>query len=719
MTNPISKLAHQSPQPACIPESSFFRLASLLCLAAWIGAPAARAHPLQAEPINHAFVPCFDQFHLKEDPDEHLAQGGLLLLAELSCAACHAAPAAWKERLSPKPGPDLSAVGSRLDGDTIWLMVRSPQHRKKGTQMPGLFAGEEGDAEKAEALTEYLASLKKAPQPMPKGDEAKGRELYHTVGCVACHEPAAEADYRPHRAPKDVELERPGNGSAPIALADAYELSALADFLFDPLRHRPAGRMPNMRLSQQEAADIAAYLHVGRAAEKAVERAVLKLPKQGIEMGRKVFAQQRCANCHTTGEKLPAALAAKPMASLDASGGCLGDSIPSSIARFDLNDLQKRALRLALARIQQPRQPAIAVQERIDWHMSRLNCYACHDRNHKGGPEDPRAQYFEVNDPGAESLGELAHLPPSLDRIGRKLTRGWLEKVLWGQGGGVRPYMEARMPSFGREATEPLIAMLEEADRLPKPVPIDVSGLEKHHRAELGRQLLGAKGLACVACHGLKDRKALGPPVMRLTHTVERLQPAYFKELLLNPQATQTGTVMPPMFAGRKKADEEIESIWTYLREVQGQPLPEGLMSAEDFELKPDKAGRVIVFRTFIEGAGAHAIGVGFPGGLNAAFDAKAGRWALIWKGRFLDAMSNWQERANPPVKPLGTEVKALPAEPGERQFRGYRLAKDGTPTFLYVSDGKMVEDTLRPATNGFERSVMIDGIERKEQVAW
>jgi hypothetical protein len=119
-----------------------------------------------------------------------------------------------------------------------------------------------------------------------------------------------------------------------------------------------------------------------------------------------------------------------------------------------------------------------------------------------------------------------------------------------------------------------------EADKLAeKPVTIDVSGLEKHHRAEAGRQLLGAKGLACVACHGLKDRKSLGPPVIRLTHTVERLQPEYFKELLLNPQVTQLGTVMPPMFVGRKKADLEIESIWTYLREVEGQPLPEGLMS--------------------------------------------------------------------------------------------------------------------------------------------
>ena len=45
------------------------------------------AHPLQAEPINHAYVFNFDQFNLPEDPDEHLVTGGLLLMAELNCTA--------------------------------------------------------------------------------------------------------------------------------------------------------------------------------------------------------------------------------------------------------------------------------------------------------------------------------------------------------------------------------------------------------------------------------------------------------------------------------------------------------------------------------------------------------------------------------------------------------------------------------------------------------
>ena len=209
--------------------------------------------------------------------------------------------------------------------------------------------------------------------------------------------------------------------------------------------------------------------------------------------------------------------------------------------------------------------------------------------------------------------------------------------------------------------------------------------------------------------------------MIRLTHTVERLQPEYFKELLLNPQVTQKGTMMPPMFVGRKKADQEIESIWTYLREIEGQPLPEGLLSTEDFELKPAKVGRPIVFRSFIEGAGSHAIGVGFPEGFNAAFDAVKCEWTVVWRGRFLDAMSNWQSREMQPIKPLGADVKTLPVTSSKREYIGYRIAKDGVPTFMYRADGKEMEDTLRVAKDGksFERTIRMNNETKTEVVRW
>jgi len=255
-----------------------------------------------------------------------------------------------------------------------------------------------------------------------------------------------------------------------------------------------------------------------------------------------------------------------------------------------------------------------------------------------------------------------------------------------------------------------------------KTIHIDTSGLLKHQRAESGRVLMGVGtgGLGCVACHGLKDRRPLGVAVINLSQTVKRLRPEYFKELLLDPQTTQPGTLMPPLFMGRKKAGEEIEEIWTYLKELDQNRLPDGLIQTGDYELKPEKVGHPIVFRTFLQGAGMQAVAVGFPQGWNVAFDSLEVRWALSWRGRFLDAMTTWEERAMTPAKPLGEEVKRLPAhmplakkksagdpwpetwgEPAGYVFKGYRLSKDGAPIFLYEAEGVQVEDEVRATPDG------------------
>ena len=103
---------------------------------------------------------------------------------------------------------------------------------------------------------------------------------------------------------------------------------------------------------------MAAYLHSGRIAEKATERAALKIPKQGVAKGKEIFGQMNCVACHVGVEPLgeskspesAKALTPTPaLAALNANHGCLADKQPTGIPRYDLNDLQKRALRLAIA----------------------------------------------------------------------------------------------------------------------------------------------------------------------------------------------------------------------------------------------------------------------------------------------------------------------------------------------------------------------------------
>lgn len=672
---------------------------------------------LSARPV----VASFDRFFIAADDDALLTEGGLLLLNELNCVACHAVPATWKQKLPGRGKVDLSGVGSRLAADDLQLFIRDPHRAKDGTLMPGLFAGEEDQGKGAlESLTAYLASLKGAQKEYPVGNAKDGSELYHTVGCVACHAPADVADYRPVEVPEGMPVIKQASTSVPLVLGKKYAPPSLAAFLQDPLSIRHGGRMPSTELTDQEAADIAAYLHYKREPSSASKTTASPAASQAIADGRKQFANLGCVSCHDAGESQTTS----PLATLDTVSpdqGCLSPAKKTGVPEYALSPLQQKAIRLALARLQQPPATQTAAQ-RADTHLLQMNCYACHQWNGKGGLEEGRAPYFTVKDATAHSLGELGRLPPKLDAVGRKLTQGWMEKLLWGQGGGVRPYMTARMPRFGRDNAAPVIPLLEEACKLEKPVAMDSSGLRGHQRAEAGRVLMGVGkgGLGCVSCHGLKDRKSLGVPVVNLSHTVDRLQPAYFKELLLNPQVTQPGTLMPPLFMGRKKADNEIEQLWTYLKEIDQARLPEGLLQTGDYELKPAEKGRPIVFRTFLVGAGTQAVAVGYPSQLNVAFDSYEVRWALTWQGRFVDAMTTWEERAMTPAKPLEDKVTTLPVRMPLAKlrsasdswpesfgtdagyvFQGYRMGKDGTPVFLYKVGDLTVEDVLQPAMDG------------------
>ena len=93
------------------------------------------------------------------------------------------------------------------------------------------------------------------------------------------------------------------------------------------------------------------------------------------------------------------------------------------------------------------------------------------------------------------------------------------------------------------------------------------------------------------------------------------------------------------------------------------------------------------------------------------AFDAYEVRWALAWRGRFLDAMSTWDQRASTPAKPLGEDVKEFPFSEAEFEFNGFRMSEGGVPTFLYGNQQLQVEDTIQPdGESKLVRTVVVKG---------
>lgn len=689
------------------------------------------AQGVSGEALSYPLVAGFERFYPPGITEEKLAEGGRLLLQELNCVACHQVPDGWKGQLGKRGMVSLKAVGSRMAAEDMRSFIRDPHGEKPGTLMPSVLHGDAAATKmEVDALVAYLETLRKPARDYPEGNVERGSQLFHTIGCVACHAPASADRFQPPEATPGMEVEKPRLSSIPLELGKNYHFHSLAEFIQDPLAVRHGGRMPSLEMNDQEAADIAAFIQNGvpaKSEKSAAEPASADLRQRG----RELFSTLRCVACHDTGETVePVALVSLDKMLIDK--GCLSGSPPASAPRYALSPHQRQAITAALLGMQnQPQPPALSASEKSAAFMVKMNCYACHQWEGQGGLEKARAQYFTVSEASAHSLGEIGMLPPKLDGAGRKLTRKWMEKLLWGEKGGVRPYMTARMPRFGKENSESFITTFAEACENDHSTTMDTSGLARHHRAEYGRVLMGTgqKGLGCISCHGLKDQKSLGVPVVNLSSTVERLKPEYFKELLLNPQTVQPGTLMPPLFEGRKRAALEVEELWTYLKEIDQSRLPDGMLLEGTYELKPEKEGKPLVFRTFLVGAGMEAIAVGFPQRIHTAFDAHEIRWALTWEGRFIDAATTWEERAMTPAKPLGDEVftfpshmplarsgpatEAWPDEYGTQagyRFTGFRYDKEGVPVFSYTVGGLTIRDSMRADGDSLRRRVEISG---------
>ncbi len=119
--------------------------------------------------------------------------------------------------------------------------------------MPSLLHALPNDERDAnvEALVHYLYSIgpgEPKQQYARFGARERGEKLFHSVGCVGCHNP------------RDAEDDETLSGSVPLGdLASKYTLATLSKFLIDPLHVRQSGRMPSLNLSANEASDLASY----------------------------------------------------------------------------------------------------------------------------------------------------------------------------------------------------------------------------------------------------------------------------------------------------------------------------------------------------------------------------------------------------------------------------------------------------------------------------
>lgn len=433
--------------------------------------PEVSAHPAHAKPVNYPFVVGFERFHSSLDDESYLAEGGFLLLNELNCVACHAPPAALASQFPGFVATNLEGVASRLAPLELEIFIRNPRFAKRDTIMPSLFAGPDRDLDEVAALRAWLGTLTAPASGHPIGDIERGRALYHRIGCVACHAP--ENGYRPPGIPENAEIEMAGLASVPMNLADIYDLDALTEFLLHPNEQRPSGRMPDFRLSPADAADLAAYLKAGpdlllpvNLAEALASDAP-PADEALVARGKELFVSKQCHACHAepgaAGNDL-AGPTSGPLASLDpaSTGGCFSERpAGGKVPFYGLDLVQKRAISAALRRLGE--RAGLDPARELDWRLKQLNCYACHELAGTGGPETSREVYFGFRDETALAMGREGHLPPALDGVAERLSRGQLETILFGVGDSppLRPHLLVPMPSYRLDATAafpPLLA---------------------------------------------------------------------------------------------------------------------------------------------------------------------------------------------------------------------------------------------------------------------
>jgi mono/diheme cytochrome c family protein len=665
------------------------------------------------------------------------SQAGSLLISELRCGACHSG--IERNSVPERVAPNLAGVGERLSPDYLQRFLASPSAAHPGTTMPDVMASlsETQRSQTAEALTHFLVAQSKSvfrPEPTGPIDYQQGKSLFHSVGCVACHGPKEDLSesQQPPKRNDEEEDEDPVLAmrkaikaiAVPLGHVSAkYGVRSLSEFLFQPLLVRSSGRMPDMKLTPAESLAIAGYL-IGENAppvKPLVPDAVL------IEKGKKHFESLNCAACHS----MPGIAAAPLIGGLktaDLTRGCLSKASAGS-PRFNLDDLQLRAIAASL----QEEETAYSDKVALAQTLTAFRCIVCHVRDDFGGVHDAHNAYFS----GSEmKLGDDGRIPPPLTLVGAKLQPATLKKVLF-DGDGVRHYMATRMPQYGTENLKNLPDLFSRLDVLTGPVMnIPSSESRTHSERErekalraAGRELLGDKGLNCVACHNFNGKAAHTNQGIDLPASYARLQPVWFNNYVRNPGAFRPRTVMPTAWPNGIAAhktilegdtDRQIEAIWYYLSLGTSAADPPGIRAVSTKLTVDDEA---VTYRGRSRIAGFRGIAVGLPEKLNYAFNAETGTLTAIWQGDFIGV--NWSgqgsgefhpaaepiilaqdvsfvaladEMAPWPLLPVLTKEARTNPDPlypknVGYQFRGYYLGESSIPTFQYRSGTIEIED--------------------------
>ncbi|MCS5703030.1 MAG: c-type cytochrome, partial [Acidobacteria bacterium] len=199
-------------------------------------------------------------------PDAPTLEYGLSIIENVGCYACHQVDRFDDAR---NVGPSLEHVGVKTNSEWAYNWVMDPKSFRPNTPMPKFFnlANTSDDnwlgrnQVEADAIVAYIfdASTDIDLDEAPNGNSANGADIINSVGCLGCHiveEPGAP-DY-PDDQPRFTGYRQQG----PNLWGVGSKINAdwLYTWVKNPKHYWADTKMPNLRLSDREAADVTAFL---------------------------------------------------------------------------------------------------------------------------------------------------------------------------------------------------------------------------------------------------------------------------------------------------------------------------------------------------------------------------------------------------------------------------------------------------------------------------
>lgn len=166
-------------------------------------------------------------------------------------------------------GPDLRNLREKVRPDWIKQWLQDPHAFYEKTKMPNFLLPEEH----VEAIAAFLWQAARAPRPgydrgPPRDEETieRGAKLFSESGCLACHvgkDASGElVDVRPQYGTGEdgKPIVMRGFGPELTRTGEKARFEWMWRWIYDPHELSPTTRMPNLRLQEDQARAIAAYL---------------------------------------------------------------------------------------------------------------------------------------------------------------------------------------------------------------------------------------------------------------------------------------------------------------------------------------------------------------------------------------------------------------------------------------------------------------------------